>query len=284
MTLTPKEYLKVIQLFLPYFSNVTLQQDTSSKKIHIKTPKIDLEVSKNLQFVTFWSTPSAMYIKELIYVISFFLVVVCLLEQIWMILTFMYSTTIVSSKCVLSINLFLSMFFKDCLTIISIFHGLGRKYEITDSCPEVMYRVYALYSDSNFIKFTYDYDLFNTVSSSLYLNEYLSIFTYFIITILLSYVILSFSYILAVQKPETEKMSVYECGFEPYEDARQKFDVHFYLLAILFILFDIEAMFLIPWCVSLPFINYVGYLIMMEFILELCLGFLYIWYLGGLDW
>jgi NADH:ubiquinone oxidoreductase subunit 3 (subunit A) len=200
-----------------------------------------------------------------------------------MILTFMYSTIIVSSKRVLSINLFLSMFFKDCLTIISIFQGLGWD-PVTYHCPELLQQLAALYSDANYINHMYYYDLFNRVSSSLYLNEYLSIFIYFIITILLSYVILSFSYILAVQKPETEKMSVYECGFEPYEDARQKFDVHFYLIAILFILFDIEAMFLIPWCVSLPFINYVGYLIMMEFILELCLGFLYVWYLGGLDW
>jgi NADH:ubiquinone oxidoreductase subunit 3 (subunit A) len=265
MTLTPKEYSKVILLFLSYFSNVTLQHDISSKKVCIKPPKIDLEVSTNMQFATFWSTPCVISIKEFIYVISF-------------LLTFMYSTIFVSSKCVPSINFFLSMFFKDCLAIISVFQGLGNPYIST--CREIFCFTAAMYSE--WLTETFDEDFVS--SGSLYLNEYLPVFIYFMVTILLSYVILSFSYILAVQKPETEKMSVYECGFEPYEDARQKFDVHFYLLAILFILFDIEAMFLIPWCVSLPFINYVGYLIMMEFILELCLGFLYIWYLGGLDW
>jgi hypothetical protein len=100
MTLTPKEYLKVISLFLPYLLNVTLQQDISSKKVCIKTPKIDLEVSPNIQFATFWSTPCVISIKELIYVIFFLLVPVCVLEQICMILKFMYSTIFVSSKCV----------------------------------------------------------------------------------------------------------------------------------------------------------------------------------------
>jgi NADH:ubiquinone oxidoreductase subunit 3 (subunit A) len=268
MTLTPKEYLKVILLFLPYFSNVTLQHDISSKKVCIKPPKIDLGVPTNMQFATFWSTPCVISIKEFIDVISF-------------LLTFIYSTIFVFSKFVPSVNFFLSMFFKNCLTIISIFQGSGALY--VPSWKHFYYMTVSMYSDWLIDEFDGPLeDLFS--SDSLYLNEYLSIFIYFMVTILLSYVILSFSYILAVQKPETEKMSVYECGFEPYEDARQKFDVHFYLLAILFILFDIEAMFLIPWCVSLPFINYVGYLIMMEFILELCLGFLYIWYLGGLDW
>ena len=66
------------------------------------------------------------------------------------------------------------------------------------------------------------------------------------IAILLSIIIITFSYILAVQKPETEKLSTYECGFEPYEDARHTFDIKFYLIAILFIVFDIETMFLLP--------------------------------------
>ena len=282
MTLTPKEYLKVIPLFLPYFSNVTLQQAISSKKVCTKTSKIDLEVSTSMQFLTFWSTPCVISIKEFIYIISFLLVTTCVLKQTCMILTFMYSTIFVSSKCVPSANFFLSMFFNDCSTIISVFQGLGAPWRIT-TWKELYYIITSGYSEVVLLPFEiFDEDFVS--SGSLYSNEYLPILIYFIVTILLSYVILSFSYILAVQKPETEKMSVYECGFEPYEDARQKFDVHFYLLAILFILFDIEAMFLIPWCVSLPFINYVGYLIMMEFILELCLGFLYIWYLGGLDW
>jgi len=119
---------------------------------------------------------------------------------------------------------------------------------------------------------------------SLIHGEYFTILIYLLFAILLSFVILGFSYIFVVQNPETEKMSAYECGFEPYEDARQKFDVKFYIVAMLFIIFDIETMYLIPWCVSLPYINSVGYFVMMEFILELCVGFLYVWYIGGLEW
>jgi NADH-quinone oxidoreductase subunit A len=119
---------------------------------------------------------------------------------------------------------------------------------------------------------------------SLIHGEYFTILIYLLFAILLSFVILGFSYLFVVQNPETEKMSAYECGFEPYEDARQKFDVKFYIVAMLFIIFDIETMYLIPWCVSLPYINSVGYFVMMEFILELCVGFLYVWYIGGLEW
>jgi len=83
-------------------------------------------------------------------------------------------------------------------------------------------------------------------NESLFYNEYTVIVTFLFVAIILSVVIVSLSYILAVQKPETEKLSTYECGFEPYEDARHTFDVKFYLIAILFIVFDIETMFLIP--------------------------------------
>ena len=124
MRLTPKEYLKIISLLFPYFFNVTLQQCILSKKVCIKTPKIDLEVSTNMQFVTFWSTPCVISIKELIYVIFLLLVAVCVLVQIRMILTFMYSTIFVSSRCVPSNNFFLSLFFKDCLAIISSFQDI----------------------------------------------------------------------------------------------------------------------------------------------------------------
>ena len=119
---------------------------------------------------------------------------------------------------------------------------------------------------------------------SLIINEYFTILIYLLFAILLAYLILGFSYLFVVQNPETEKMSAYECGFEPYEDARQKFDVKFYIVAMLFIIFDIETMYLIPWCVALPYINSVGYFVMVEFILELCVGFLYVWYIGGLEW
>ena len=132
--------------------------------------------------------------------------------------------------------------------------------------------------------FEYPFLFVMVQNDSLFIDEYLSILVYFLIATLLSYAILGFSFGLVLQKPEIEKTSGYECGFENYEDARQKFNVRFYLLAILFILFDIEAMFLIPWCVTLSLINYIGYLVMMEFISELFLGFFYVWYIGGLDW
>jgi len=83
-------------------------------------------------------------------------------------------------------------------------------------------------------------------NNSLFYNEYTVILIFLFVAVLLSVIIVLFSYILAVQKPETEKLSTYECGFEPYEDARHTFDVQFYLIAILFIVFDIETMFLIP--------------------------------------
>ena len=81
---------------------------------------------------------------------------------------------------------------------------------------------------------------------SLFYNEYIVILSFLGVAMILSVIIVLFSYILAIQKPETEKLSTYECGFEPYEDARHTFDVKFYLIAILFIVFDIETMFLIP--------------------------------------
>ena len=121
-------------------------------------------------------------------------------------------------------------------------------------------------------------------SESLLKNEYLSILIYLVIAILLSIIIITFSYLLVVQNPETEKMSAYECGFEPYEDARHKFDVKFYLVAMLFIIFDIETMYLIPWSITVSKLNLLGFWSMIDFIIELGVGFIYVWYIGGLDW
>ena len=92
------------------------------------------------------------------------------------------------------------------------------------------------------------------------------------------------SYFLAIQNSETEKLSSYECGFEPYEDARNIFDVKFYIVAILFIIFDIETMFLLPWSVSLSQLGILGFWSMIDFIIELGVGFIYIWYIGALEW
>lgn len=119
---------------------------------------------------------------------------------------------------------------------------------------------------------------------SLHFLEYFPIFLFLILAIFLSIIIISLSYILAIQNPETEKLSSYECGFEPYEDARNNFDVKFYIVAILFIIFDIETMFLLPWSISLSNINILGFWAMIDFIIELGIGFVYIWVIGALDW
>ena len=123
----------------------------------------------------------------------------------------------------------------------------------------------------------------NTQNSLLYF-EFLPILIFLVIAIALAVIIVSLSYLLAIQNPETEKLSTYECGFEPYEDARNIFDVKFYLVAILFIIFDIETMFLLPWSVSLSQLSCLGFWSMVDFIIELGVGFVYVWYIGALEW
>jgi len=124
---------------------------------------------------------------------------------------------------------------------------------------------------------------FNHINSLAY-SEYFPILIFLTIAIALSFIIVLFSYLLAVQNPETEKLSTYECGFEPYEDARNIFDVKFYLVAILFIVFDIETMFLLPWSVSLSKLSLLGFWSMIDFLIELGVGFVYIWHIGALEW
>jgi len=122
------------------------------------------------------------------------------------------------------------------------------------------------------------------LNNSLFKIEYLSILIFLLIAILLSIIIVFLSFTLVIQNPESEKLSSYECGFEPYEDARHKFDVRFYLVAILFIIFDIETMFLLPWSISVSDLNLLGFWSMIDFIIELGIGFVYIWYVGALEW
>lgn len=119
---------------------------------------------------------------------------------------------------------------------------------------------------------------------SLFNEEYFPIFLFLIVSIILSMVIFGFSYFLSIQNPDTEKLSAYECGFDPYEDARHSFDVRFYLVAILFIIFDIEAMFIFPWAISLSHLNSLGFWTMTDFIIELGIGYLYAWKIGALEW
>ncbi len=92
------------------------------------------------------------------------------------------------------------------------------------------------------------------------------------------------SLLAAKQKPYPEKLSAYECGFEAFDDARRRFDVRFYLVAILFIIFDLEVAFLFPWAVSLADIGMFGFLSMLGFLAVLTVGFIYEWNKGALDW
>lgn len=124
---------------------------------------------------------------------------------------------------------------------------------------------------------------FNNENSLIYF-EFLPILIFLLISSVLALVIATLSYLLAVQNPDSEKLSSYECGFEPYEDARNVFDVKFYLVGILFIIFDIETMFLLPWTISLSSLDILGFWSMIDFIIELGVGFIYIWYIGALDW
>jgi NADH-quinone oxidoreductase subunit A len=122
------------------------------------------------------------------------------------------------------------------------------------------------------------------LENSLIKKEYFSLLIFLIIAILLTVVIIGASYFLVRQNPESEKLSAYECGFEPYEDTRHTFDIRFCVIAILFIIFDIEIMFLIPWCVSLAKLDLLGFWSMIDFLFELCVGFFYVWYVKALDW
>lgn len=92
------------------------------------------------------------------------------------------------------------------------------------------------------------------------------------------------SMLAARQKPYAEKLSAYECGFEAFDDARRRFDVRFYLVSLLFIIFDLEVAFLFPWAVSLSHIGLFGFLSMMGFLAVLTVGFIYEWCKGALDW
>ncbi len=116
------------------------------------------------------------------------------------------------------------------------------------------------------------------------LLEYLPILIFLGIAIGLSGVIVFASMIVAKQHPDAEKLSPYECGFEPFDDARNQFDVRFYLVAILFIIFDLEVAFLFPWAVSLGDIGLFGFWSMMVFLGILTVGFIYEWKKGALEW
>jgi NADH-quinone oxidoreductase subunit A len=116
------------------------------------------------------------------------------------------------------------------------------------------------------------------------LTEYLPILVFMVIAGVIALAMVGGSLIAARQKPYAEKLSPYECGFEPFDDARRRFDVRFYLVAILFIIFDLEVAFLFPWAVSLSQIGWFGFLSMVGFLGVLTVGFVYEWCKGALEW
>lgn len=114
--------------------------------------------------------------------------------------------------------------------------------------------------------------------------EYLPILIFVGIAAAMASAAVGLSFLLARQNPDSEKLTPYECGFEPFEDARRKFDVRFYLVAILFIIFDLEVAFLFPWAVALGDIGMFGFWSMMVFLGILTVGFVYEWKKGALEW
>lgn len=117
-----------------------------------------------------------------------------------------------------------------------------------------------------------------------WLLEYLPILIFIGIAVAVSALMVAASWLVGRQKPDPEKNSAYECGFEAFGDARSKFDVRFYLVAILFIIFDLEVAFLFPWAVTLGKIGMFGFWSMMVFLGVLTIGFIYEWRKGALEW
>ena len=116
------------------------------------------------------------------------------------------------------------------------------------------------------------------------LANYFPILLFILVGIAVGIVPMFLGKVLAPSHPDAEKLSSYECGFEAFEDARMKFDVRYYLVAILFILFDLETAFLFPWGVALRDIGWEGYVSMVVFLFVFIVGFVYIWKKGALDW
>ena len=117
-----------------------------------------------------------------------------------------------------------------------------------------------------------------------FLQNYFSIIIFLFIAIGLSIGFIVLNFFLSPKNPDPEKLSAYECGFEPFNDSRMEFDVRFYLVAILFIIFDLEIAFLFPWAISLGKIGLFGFISMMIFLFILTVGFIYEWKKGALDW
>ena len=116
------------------------------------------------------------------------------------------------------------------------------------------------------------------------LQDYLPIVVFIGIALAIGLALLIAPFMVAYKAPDTEKLSAYECGFNAFDDARMKFDVRFYLVAILFIIFDLEVAFLFPWAVAFKSLGWFGFWSMMIFLAVLTIGFIYEWKKGALEW
>lgn len=120
--------------------------------------------------------------------------------------------------------------------------------------------------------------------NSIYLENYLPILIFIGLAVIISVVVVALSWLRGASNPDPEKLSPYECGFDSFADSRAKFDVRFYLVAILFIIFDLEIAFLFPWAITLGNTGLFGFLSMMLFLGILTVGFIYEWKKGALEW
>ena len=116
------------------------------------------------------------------------------------------------------------------------------------------------------------------------LADYFPILVFLAISVVMGVILLSMGGLLGPRRPDSEKLSPYECGFEAFEDTRTRFDVRYYLVAILFIIFDLEIAFFIPWAVVLDKLGAYGLLAMVVFVIELVIGFFFVWKKGALEW
>ena len=166
-----------------------------------------------------------------------------------------------------------SMWYFFCFTVIFVYFGLFISFVKEISLFFLIQNKFLIIQSFHF-----------SLNESLLKTEYLGVLIYFIIALVLSLVFVTLSYFLSIQNPDLEKLSTYECGFEPYEDARHRFDIKFCVIAILFIVFDIEIMFLFPWCLTLSQLNLLGFWSMVDFMLELGVAFIYVWTMKALEW
>ncbi len=124
-----------------------------------------------------------------------------------------------------------------------------------------------------------------TIKFNIFYSEIFNIGILLFISLFFTVLFLIISFIFSTKKPNTEKLSAYECGFDPYEDARNVFDVRFYLISILFLIFDLETIYFFPWCTTISKLTLEGgFFAFFDFIIELLIGYIYLWKTGVLNW